>query len=648
MIQAQIRVRAQQAIGRIDRTIYGHFVEHMGRCVYGGLWAEMLANRKFNGPDLAEFGVVSPWVSLGGGPGVTYDHDNTTFYSGDQSQMIAVRNDDGRPHGVAQGPLALRGGQSYRLRVVLRQEQLSGPVRFALEDKAGRPYVVEERCCVEGSWQRHELTLTAPVDDATARLSLTCRGTGTLWLGAASLMPEDNLAGWRRDVVEAVRALQPPLIRWPGGNFASAYHWQDGIGPRDGRPSRADVAWGALEPNDVGTGEFMALCRELGAAPYLCVNLGSGTPEEAAAWVEYCNGPEESVYGRLRAEHGHPEPYGVHYWGVGNETYGNWQHGHVDARTYARRYRAFAAAMRAVDPTIALVGVGAQPYEAPGWNDAVLEMVGRELDYLSLHHYTPGYGPGELPPDHQPNHEALYPAVVAGPERVEELLQEAQAALAQRGLAGRVRLALDEWNAWVHAHYDCGEGKPHLLRDGLYAAGMYHVMQRQCGLVAMANLAQLVNVLGAIYTTPQGLFVTPVYLANRLYAEHSGPVSLATEVESPTFAAPAAAFLPARRHARYVDAQATADDSGTRLCLAVINRHSHEPAEVQIEVEGAAVAAQGQAYQLNGPSALSGNSAARPNVVTLRALPGFQAAGRFSYTFPAHSATVLELCLTGA
>ncbi len=645
LIQAHIRVHAGRHIGRVDPNIYGHFVEHMGRCVYGGLWAEMLASRKFSGPDSEEFGVVAPWVSLGRGAETFFDHDNTTCYSGGQSQKIVVREDTGAAHGVAQGPLYLRRGGRYRLRVVLRGEGIAAPLRFALEDKEGRPYAVEERACTAAGWQTFELSLVTPVDDPLARLAITWRGTGTLWLGAASLMPEEAAGGWRADVVEAVRALRPPLIRWPGGNFASAYHWQDGIGPRDRRPSRADVAWGALEPNDVGTDEFIALCRALGAAPYLCVNVGSGTPEEAAAWAEYCNGPAESRYGRLRAENGHPQPYGVRYWSVGNETYGNWQHGHVDAATYARRYRAFAAAMRVVDPQIELVGVGAQDYEAPGWNDTVLEIAGDALDYLSLHHYTPGYGPGELAPGHQPDHEALYPAVVAGPERVQELLDEVRATLARHGLAGRVRVALDEWNAWVHAHYDCGDGEPQLLRDGLYAAGMYHVLQRSCALVGMANLAQLVNVLGAIYTTAAGLFVTPVYLANRLYVEHSGPVSLETEVESPAFAAPAEAFLPARAAARYVDAQATADEAGTRLYLGVVNRHRGEPAAVQIEVEGGEVQWQATGAQLNGPSALSGNSITNPDVVRLQPVAPFPAGQRFSYTFPPHSATVLELRL---
>lgn len=645
MIQAQVYVHAGQVIGRLDPKLYGHFIEHMGRCIYGGLWGEMLANRKFNGPDLSEYGVVSPWISIGKGPGIVFDHDNTNFYAGDQAQKIIARQDDGRAHGVAQGSLALRRDRRYHLRLVVRQVGLAGPLRFALENKEGQPYVEQECRCDEGDWHVHEATLSTPADDPLARLAITFRGTGAVWLGAASLMPEEVYHGWRTDVLEAAQALHPTILRWPGGNYASAYHWQDGIGLRDRRPVRLDPAWGALEPNDVGTDEFLHLCHKLGAEPYLTINLGSGTAEEAAAWVEYCNGPADSPYGALRAANGHPEPYGVRYWGVGNETYGNWQYGHVDAETYAHRYLEFAGAMRAVDPTIELVGVGAQEYEAPGWNDSVLAIAGDRLDYLSLHHYTPGYGPGQLPLEHRPKHEELYPVVVAGPERVEELLQSAEETLARHGLAERVRIALDEWNVWVYAHFECGLEEPYLLRDGLYVAGVFNVLHRHPRLVGLASLAQLVNVLGAIYTTPAGFFTTPVYLANKLYVEHSGTVSVETTTKSPTFAAPAEAFLPPRAAARYVDAQATLDEAGERLYLSVVNRHREEPAKVQIEIDGATVSLEGAGYELNGPSSLSGNSITNPDVVKVQPAPEFLAGNRFTYTFPAHSATVMELRL---
>jgi alpha-L-arabinofuranosidase len=644
-MMARVRVHTGQPIGRVDPNIYGQFIEHLGRCIYGGLWAEMLTNRKFSGPDLKEFGVVSPWVSVNKGENVRFSHDNTTYYTGKQSQRVRVLADDGLLHGVAQGPLLVRCGQRFHLRLVTRQAGLTGPLHFALESERGdRVYAKAEFTCQEGGWHTHEATLTAAGDDPQARLALTFHGVGTVWFGAASLMPEESRAGWRPDVVEAAQGLHPALVRWPGGNFVSAYHWRDGIGPVDRRPTRVDPVWAALEPNDVGTDEFMALCRHLGTEPYLCVNIGSGTAEEAAGWVEYCNGPADSPMGALRAANGHPEPYGVRYWGVGNETFGNWQHGHVDAETYAYRCVACARAMRAVDPTVRLVGVGAHEYEAPGWNDTVLELAGQEIDYLSVHHYTPG----EVPRDRTPSHDELYPVIAAGPEQVEDLILQAQEAIDRHGLTDRVHLALDEWNVWVYAHYECGMEEPYLLRDGLYAASVFNVMYRHAGQVTLANLAQMVNVLGAIYTTPSGLFLTPIYLANQLQAEHSGAVSVQADVESPAFSAPAMGFNPERPVASWLDAAATVDECGKQLYVSLVNRHRQEALDVEIEVEGAGVRVEGAGHMLNGPSALSGNSITNPDVVRIEPVAPFRAGQRFIYTCPAHTATVLELRLEKA
>ncbi len=156
---AKVRVHTDRTIGRVDPNLYGHFIEHLGRCIYGGLWAEMLNGRKFAGPDLYEFGVISPWESVGKGPGVFFNHDNTNFYTGNQSQKIVVREDDGRPHGISQGHLALECGRRYHLRLVVRQVGLTGPLRFALENDEGQTYVAQECECREGDWHVHEATL---------------------------------------------------------------------------------------------------------------------------------------------------------------------------------------------------------------------------------------------------------------------------------------------------------------------------------------------------------------------------------------------------------------------------------------------------------------------------------------------------------
>jgi alpha-N-arabinofuranosidase len=218
-----------------------------------------------------------------------------------------------------------------------------------------------------------------------------------LLVDRAFLFASDAVDSLDPEVVRLAKELNVPLLRWPGGNFASYYHWMDGVGPMDMRPPRPNYAWNGLEYNLFGTAEFIHFCRMIGAEPQITVNIGTGSPEEAAAWVEYCNGDTTTNMGRLRARHGNPTPFGVKLWEVGNEIYGSWQGGYHGAEENARRYREFAIAMKSVDPSIELIGTGnsfdfissASIYDqtaADGsWNSTLLEEAYAELDFLSLH-----------------------------------------------------------------------------------------------------------------------------------------------------------------------------------------------------------------------------------------------------------------------
>ncbi len=263
------------------------------------------------------------------------------------------------------------------------EPQVEGPAPFA-----------EASWEVEGAgWRRYDFRLRSDRDDPHARLAILFLGRGRLWLDQVSLLPGDALDGVRRDVFERVRALRPAFLRWPGGNVAQDYHWRWGVGPRDQRVTWTNLSWrNEPEPSDFGTDEYVRFCRRVGAQPAITVNVeGRGaTAAEAAAWVEYCNGPASSPHGALRAAHGHPERYGVQYWELGNEVWGSWVRGHSDAETYARNAVRYQAAMRAVDPTIRLIAVGDNDLD---WNRTVLRRAGAVIDLLSIHHY---YGLGEM------------------------------------------------------------------------------------------------------------------------------------------------------------------------------------------------------------------------------------------------------------
>jgi hypothetical protein len=446
---ATIRIDTARPLGAVHDHLYGANLEHIGRSVYQGHWAELLRNRKFLGHDrmfvgLSEglshqnpsYGVVTPWVALNPHhEDVLFVHDNTTFHTGVQSQRITIRKADGALHGVEQGGLTLRAGTRYRVRVTLKGE--GQPAVVSLGDQ------VWTIPATATDWQEHETTLTPAESTDDARFSIAHAAEGHLWIGCASVMPEDTLDGHRPDVVAALKDWGPTFLRWPGGNFASAYRWEKGIGPRDTRPGYLDPAWNAWEPNDVGTEEFMELCDHVGAEPILTVNMGDGDAAEAARWVEYCNGGLDSPMGRLRAANGHPEPYSVRTWFVGNEQFGNWQVGTCDAETYARRYRKFAAAMLAVDPDLDLIAVGAPTDLYGHWNELVLKEA-PDIARLSVHYYSIRTEKWDIPP---PADQLYWPKVASAHEVCGMLDRTWEIVRAHADPPPAI--AFDEWNTYV-------------------------------------------------------------------------------------------------------------------------------------------------------------------------------------------------------
>ena len=299
--------------------------------------------------------------------------------------------------------------------------------------------------------------------------------------------------GCRADVLAALRRLNMTAMRYPGGNFVSGYHWQDGVGPRAKRPTVRELAWQSIEPNRFGTDEYLRLCRNMGWTPMLTVNLGTGTPEEARDWVEYCNCPPGTRYADLRAAHGSREPHAVKLWCLGNEMDGPWQLGHVPADQYAIRARQAAKMMKDADSTIELVacgscGVGLPTYME--WDREVLTGLGGLADYISLHRYV-GNPDGDTPD---------YLAVTAAIDRqIEEMDAACRFAQARARSRKRAFLCFDEWNVWYKDRRTDGAGKfaPHLieevynLEDALVVAGFLHSFVRHADVVKIANLAQI-------------------------------------------------------------------------------------------------------------------------------------------------------------
>ena len=399
----------------ISKYIYGQFLEHIGGIVNNNIWAEMLDDRKFyypitshppsepEGPRFRRV-MLRHWLPIGADEFITMDA--THPYVGDHTPLIKLSPTE--PRGFQQSGLAVRKGKSYTGRIVLAGTPgTSVKVALISGSKAGEKQTVTISK-VTSAYQKVPLKFQAHSDSEDARLEIVATGSGSLHIAAVSLMPADNVQGFRAEVIAALKQLHSGVYRWPGGNFVSAHEWRNAIGDPDKRPPIMDPVWHAVQPNDVGTDEFMTLCRLLDVEPYVTVNGGFGDEWSAAQLVEYANGAATTPMGKLRAANGHPEPYHIKFWGVGNEPWGEWQMGFMPVAQWELKHDMFAKAMRKVDPSIKLIAAGAMPdamtgskqakrlngqivpdYLSPGdWSGNLLAHCLDNMDMISEHYYS--------------------------------------------------------------------------------------------------------------------------------------------------------------------------------------------------------------------------------------------------------------------
>jgi alpha-N-arabinofuranosidase len=366
-------IDTQQAAEPVSKYEFGMFIEHIRTLIYRSLWAEMLDDRKFYFPISSKDSDAAPpqqsgplrnmqlhkWRPVGPDEAITMDKDQP--FVGEQSPRIAL--DTSTPHGIRQSGLALLNGKKYIGRIYLRGTPGS-KVKIALVWGAGKnDRQTISFAALTDQYKKFPLNFTAQSDSGDAALEITGIGNGNFHIGTVSLMPADNVQGFRPDTTALLRQLHSGFWRLPGGNFLSNWSWYDSVGDIDKRPPVFDYAWNAMQTNDVGMDEFMTLCKLIGVEPYISVNAGFGDAHSAAEEVEYMNGSANTRLGAMRARNGHPDPYHVKFWDIGNEPYGTWQLGRTDLKYYALKHNEFARAMRAVDPSITLLASGAMPDE---------------------------------------------------------------------------------------------------------------------------------------------------------------------------------------------------------------------------------------------------------------------------------------------
>ncbi|HEV2484924.1 MAG TPA: alpha-L-arabinofuranosidase C-terminal domain-containing protein [Terracidiphilus sp.] len=372
--ELKVSIDTQQTARPVSPYEYGMFIEHIGSLIYHSLWSEMLDDRKFyfpikpEEPQAAAPSQGGPsrnmqlrkWHPIGPDQAVVMDKDKP--FVGEQSPRIQL--DGSQLHGIRQSGFALVKGKTYTGHIWLRATA-GAKVKIALvwgEGATDRQTVALP--APPSTYRELPFSFTAGAGTDTGALEIAGTGTGNFHIGAVSLMPADNLDGFRPEVIAQLKQLHSGFWRLPGGNFISDFNWYDSVGPRDKRPPDFDYAWNAMQTNDVGMDEFMTLCKLIGVEPYITVNAGFGDAHSAAEEVEYMNGATGTPMGAMRARNGHPEPYHVRYWDIGNEPYGPWQLGRTDLKYYLLKHNAFANAMRAADQSITLLASGSMPEEA--------------------------------------------------------------------------------------------------------------------------------------------------------------------------------------------------------------------------------------------------------------------------------------------
>jgi alpha-L-arabinofuranosidase len=633
---ATVTVDARRVENPVSPLLYGQFAEFMYENIKGGLHAELIRNRSFEeAPN--NLGLSRYWERYpddrNDDYGLSFAWDNAVAYPhtrqaegtiNGHSLSVEAGNGVIPRHGVYQSRMPVRQGLDYRGYLWLKAGDYSGGVTVALEADitGGEVYAESEIKHVGGDWKKYEFTLRPAKSDPLARFAVLFNGRGKLWVDQVSLLPGDAVDGVRADVFELVKALKPAFIRWPGGNVAQDYHWQWGVGPRDERPTWINLSWkNEPEPSDFGTDEFIQFCRNVRAEPSITVNVeGRGaTAAEAAAWVEYCNGPATSKYGRLRAANGHAEPYGVKYWEIGNEIWGNWVRGHSDAETYARNYNRYVAAMRAVDPSIKFIAVGDNDLK---WNRTVLRLAGKDVDWLSIHHY---YGRREMQGD--------LLNLMARPLHYEKFYGEVEKLMRELVPGKEIKLNINEWGL------DVLEGQQHSILSALYGARLMNVFERWGGLVTMSAVSDLINGWpgGIIQASRHGVFVTPLYLVNQLYATRLGAERLAARVESPTFdSSREGKNVPA------LDVVVSRSADGKRIFVKAVNTDLTKPVNVRVKISGASVGPQADVETVRADSPAAANSFATPQAVTIRRST-VGAGNDFVVELPQHSVSVVTL-----
>jgi alpha-N-arabinofuranosidase len=612
----------------ISKNIYGQFLEHGGDIVNTGVWSEMLVDRKFFYP-VAVTAPVPPhlmsnaagnprrrttptrWWAPIGGDVVTMD--TKAPYTGDQSPLVKL--DAKEPHGFRQSGIAVRKGKRYTGRIVLAGSHGTVVEVTLISGKEAADRQTVTIRTLGTAFHKFPLRYTAASDTDDATLEITGTGTGSLHVGAVSLMPADNIEGFRPEVIATLKQLRFGVLRFPGGNFVSAYEWRNGVGEIDKRPPIFDPVWHAVQPNDVGTDEFLTLCRLLGVDPYITVNAGFGDAWSARELVEYTNGAATTPMGKWRAANGHPAPYDVKFWGIGNEPWGDYQMGSMSLPQFELKHNLFAKEMKKVDPSIKLLAGGAMPdvmegadqarringqyvpdyLSAADWTGQMILNCLDNIDMISEHYYASGTQhtdiklqkkvPIDPPLSFIEWQRAPAVQVRAKYEHYQEYLKRIPALRAKP-----VPIAIDEW-----AYF----GGPNSYKTVPAYAWAFHEMFRHSDVFQMGALTFATATISENRTEA---ILNPTGMLFKMYRDHFGtiPVEVTGDSQQPNPTFPAGGDQPAVNPGSPtypLDVSAALSEDRKTLAIAVLNPSDSEQS-IKLTINEAKLASTGKLWRM--------------------------------------------------
>jgi alpha-N-arabinofuranosidase len=668
--EARIAVGRRLAEHKISPYLFGNFIEDIDDHMPAML-AYPLRNMDFEEEDGDADGVSGCWYPLGFGKHARFALEPAARGHGGHCQKIRLFNKDRCAAGIGQR-LAVREDAVYRLRIIARATREIARLRVQLADRRSgellgcaeldvRSHRWEELCgelwasraCADAELQVWAVPQPAPEwEDSVS--------TGLVWFDHISLLPDEQTGLLKRDVFDMTRDLNCGIMRL-GGNYISLYHWEDFVGPAELRPNYVNEAWeqAGHVHKYFGTDEFLALCRELGVEPQICVNMGTGTAEEAARWVEYCNGDAGTAMGALRAANGRPEPYGVKYWELGNEMYGPWQAGVCAPEQYAARFLQFADAMKAVDASIVLLGCGtARDSLAPGWNRKVLELAGPAMDGLTLHIYQ---GQNFFAIDAGTPGPERFQAMVAFPEVARSLFAEIEEIVQSRDELKHVKIAVTEWNTMYFPNPDLPNA--HTLEAAVANACLLNEMMRQSGRVEIANFSDLVNgwVGGCIRVgdsyerlkrpgwsgAGEVVFGTATYHMLKMYAGRKPHRVVEAKVECGTFAACGCKLPLQLDELPKLDVVCCLSEGADTLLLFIVNR-SLDRIPVTCDLSPWQPAGEAVVRELAGPDYEAYNTVFEPCAIQEAVRSASLNGSRWEAELAPHSVCIAEVRVNGA